>query len=80
VYVAAAARGQGIGTELTKTLAALARESGFHKMIGKLFVDNTASVPLCRALRLSARRRPPPPRPARRHLARRPRRRAAAAF
>ena len=46
VYVAAAARGQGIGTELTRTLAVLARKNGFHKMIGKLFVDNTASVRL----------------------------------
>lgn len=46
MYVAAPAQGQGIGTELTRTLAALACESGFHKMIGKLFVDNIASVRL----------------------------------
>lgn len=46
VYVAAAARGRGIGTELTDSLAAVAREGGFHKLIGKLFVDNTASLRL----------------------------------
>lgn len=45
MYVAAA-RGKGIGTELTRTLAALAHENGFHKMIGKLFVDNIAGVRL----------------------------------
>ncbi len=46
VYVAGPARGRGVGTELTGTLAARARESGFHKMVGKLFVDNAASVRL----------------------------------
>jgi len=46
VYVAAPARGRGVGTELTDALAAVAEGSGFHKMIGKLFVDNVASVRL----------------------------------
>lgn len=46
VYVAAPARGRGIGTELTDSLATLARENGFHKMVGKLFVNNTASIRL----------------------------------
>jgi phosphinothricin acetyltransferase len=46
VYVAVPSRGRGIGTELTDSLAAVARQSGFHKMVGKLFVDNIASVRL----------------------------------
>lgn len=44
VYVAAPARGRGIGTELTDSLASAAQRGGFHKMIGKLFLDNIASV------------------------------------
>jgi len=46
VYVAAPARGRGVGTALTEALAAAAGQSGFHKMIGKLFTDNLASVRL----------------------------------
>jgi len=46
VYVAAEARGRGVGTALTEALAVAAAQSGFHKMIGKLFTDNLASVRL----------------------------------
>jgi phosphinothricin acetyltransferase len=46
VYVAAPARGRGVGTALTEALATSAKQSGFHKMIGKLFTDNLASVRL----------------------------------
>jgi phosphinothricin acetyltransferase len=46
VYVAAAARGRGVGTSLTEALAGAAEGSGFHKLIGKVFTDNTASVRL----------------------------------
>ncbi len=46
VYVAASTRGHGIGTALTEALAAAAVQCGFHKMIGKLFTDNLASVRL----------------------------------
>lgn len=46
VYVAASARGRGVGTALTEALAAAAEQRGFHKMIGKLFTDNLASVRL----------------------------------
>jgi L-amino acid N-acyltransferase YncA len=46
VYVDAAARGRGIGTELAEALASTARSGGFHKMIGKLFTDNVASIRL----------------------------------
>lgn len=46
VYVTAAARGRGIGTSLTEVLASAAHGNGFHKLIGKVFTDNTASVRL----------------------------------
>jgi L-amino acid N-acyltransferase YncA len=46
VYVDAGARGRGVGTVLTEALAAAAEERGFHKLIGKLFTDNVASVRL----------------------------------
>ena len=46
VYVAPQARGRGLGTLLAEALAAAAEERGFHKMIGKLFTDNVASIRL----------------------------------
>jgi L-amino acid N-acyltransferase YncA len=46
VYVAVEARGRGVGTSLTEALAAAAHANGFHKLIGKLFTDNSASVRL----------------------------------
>lgn len=46
VYVATQARGRGVGTALTEALAASAEASGFHKLIGKLFTDNVASLHL----------------------------------
>lgn len=46
VYVAPRARGRGFGTKLTGALASAAAEGGFHKMIGRLFTDNTASIRL----------------------------------
>jgi phosphinothricin acetyltransferase len=46
VYVAAQARGRGVGTALTEALAVEAAQRGFHKMIGRLFTDNLASARL----------------------------------
>jgi len=46
VYVAPQARGHGLGTLLAEALAAAAGERGFHKMVGKLFTDNLASIRL----------------------------------
>lgn len=46
VYVAAEAHGRGVGTALAETLAASAEDRGFHKLIGKVFTDNAASVRL----------------------------------
>ncbi len=47
VYVTPEARGRGVGTALAETLATEAEHQGFHKLIGKLFTDNVASVRLC---------------------------------
>lgn len=46
IYVAASARGRGVGTALTEVLAAEAEGNDFHKLLGKLFTDNTASIRL----------------------------------
>jgi L-amino acid N-acyltransferase YncA len=46
VYVAVDQRGRGTGTALMEALAEAARRNGFHKLIGKLFTDNTASIRL----------------------------------
>lgn len=46
VYVAPEARGRGVGTALTEALAAAAYHGGFHKLLGKLFTDNLASIRL----------------------------------
>ncbi len=47
VYVASEARGKGIGTVLAEALATEAEHQGFHKLVGKLFTDNAASIRLC---------------------------------
>jgi L-amino acid N-acyltransferase YncA len=47
VYVAPEARGHGVGTALAEALADSAEEHGFHKLTGKLFTDNMASIKLC---------------------------------
>jgi GrpB-like predicted nucleotidyltransferase (UPF0157 family)/L-amino acid N-acyltransferase YncA len=46
VYVAAPACGRGVGTVLADALAEAAEQGGFHKMLGKIFPENTASIRL----------------------------------
>ena len=46
IYVAAKSRGRGVGTALTEALAVEAERNGFHKLLGKLFTDNAASIRL----------------------------------
>jgi L-amino acid N-acyltransferase YncA len=48
VYVRAAARGRGVGTRLIHDLATEAERHGFHKLLGKLFTTNEASLRLVR--------------------------------
>jgi phosphinothricin acetyltransferase len=47
VYVAPEARGKRVGTALVEALASQAERRAFHKLLGKLFTDNIASVRLC---------------------------------
>jgi L-amino acid N-acyltransferase YncA len=46
VYVDVDMRGRGVGTELLAALAAEAERHGFHKLLGKLFSSNEASMRL----------------------------------
>jgi len=48
VYVAAVARGHGIGSALMHELEQRAAELGYWKLVGKLFTDNAASAALVR--------------------------------
>jgi L-amino acid N-acyltransferase YncA len=48
LYVSPEARGHGVGRELLEALAAEAERAGYHKLIGKVFADNTASIGLVR--------------------------------
>jgi L-amino acid N-acyltransferase YncA len=43
VYVRAAERGRGLGGALARSLTEEAARAGFHKIVGKLFMDNEAS-------------------------------------
>jgi L-amino acid N-acyltransferase YncA len=49
VYVAGAARGRGVGRELLDALCREAEAGGQHKLVGRMFADNTASRALARA-------------------------------
>jgi L-amino acid N-acyltransferase YncA len=49
VYVAREARGGGLGAALVESVAAAAVERGLHKVVGRLFTDNAASVALFRS-------------------------------
>jgi L-amino acid N-acyltransferase YncA len=49
VYVDAELRGRGIGTALLGELAEEAERRGFHKLLGKLFDTNEASLRLIRS-------------------------------
>lgn len=46
VYVARQSRGTGVGGELIEALAEAARAAGFHKLVGKIFTTNAASIAL----------------------------------
>lgn len=44
IYVARAERGAGVGSVLVDALCAAAEAAGFHKLIGKVFTTNAASI------------------------------------
>jgi L-amino acid N-acyltransferase YncA len=44
VYVARAARGHGVGRRLLEELCAAAEAAGLHKLTGRIFADNAASL------------------------------------
>lgn len=46
MYVARTARRSGVGTALIDALAAAAARSGHHKLVGKVFTSNEASIAL----------------------------------
>jgi L-amino acid N-acyltransferase YncA len=46
VYVVPAARGRGIGSRLVEAIAEAARAQGIHKLLGKIFMTNAASMRL----------------------------------
>ncbi|MFL5866362.1 MAG: arsinothricin resistance N-acetyltransferase ArsN1 family A [Thermoleophilaceae bacterium] len=46
VYVAESARGRGVGTRLVEAVADAAASHGMHKLLGKIFMTNEASMRL----------------------------------
>jgi L-amino acid N-acyltransferase YncA len=50
VYAARAARGRGAGRMAMEALFAAARDAGFWKLVSRVFVENTASRGLLRAI------------------------------
>ena len=46
IYVSRAQRGGGIGAALVEALGDAAEEAGFHKLVGKVFTTNAASIAL----------------------------------
>ena len=48
IYLAQAARGQGVGARLLDALAEAAEAAGYHKLTAKLFTSNAASLALAR--------------------------------
>jgi L-amino acid N-acyltransferase YncA len=49
LYVARGARGAGVGRELMLALDPVAEAAEFHKLVGKIFTTNAASIALVRA-------------------------------
>jgi L-amino acid N-acyltransferase YncA len=49
LYIAREARGHGIGRALLQALASAAARAGYHKLVGKIFTSNAASIALVHA-------------------------------
>jgi len=50
IYLAAEARGRGVGRLLMQQLIDAAEQRGFHKLVSRIFPFNAASRALCRAV------------------------------
>lgn len=50
VYVARSARGRGAGTAAMRALIVAARTAGFWKLVSRIFIENTASRTLMKAM------------------------------
>jgi L-amino acid N-acyltransferase YncA len=48
LYIAREARGRGIGGALLDALASDAARAGYHKLVGKIFTSNQASIAMVR--------------------------------
>ena len=49
MYVGREARGQGHGRAVLNALIAAAEEAGLHKLVSRIFPENTASRAVCRS-------------------------------
>jgi phosphinothricin acetyltransferase len=49
IFVARAARGTGTGTNLLRALVEAAEARGLHKLVGRIFTTNTASIAIAHA-------------------------------
>jgi phosphinothricin acetyltransferase len=49
IFVARSARGTGVGTRLLRALVAEAERRGLHKLVGRIFTANRASIAIAHA-------------------------------
>ncbi len=50
IYIDRSLRGHGVGQELMKAMQNLAREKGYHKLIGRVMADNEPARKLCQLM------------------------------
>ncbi len=50
IYIDRSLRGHGVGQELMKAMQNLAREKGYHKLLGRVMADNEPARKLCQLM------------------------------
>ncbi|MFB3921806.1 MAG: arsinothricin resistance N-acetyltransferase ArsN1 family A [Terriglobia bacterium] len=50
IYIDRSLRGHGVGPELMKAMQNIAREKGYHKLIGRVMADNEPARKLCQLM------------------------------